>query len=52
VAECLATKAEKLSYDKNYVSPFQVNAKACGRRFKGGKKDDITVVVSEVNLRQ
>lgn len=52
VANCLATKAEKLSFDKKYKSPFEVNAKAVGRKHPGGKKDDITVIVSEINIMQ
>ena len=52
VANCLATKAEKLSFDKKYKSPFEVNAKAVGRKHPGGKKDDITVIVSEINIAQ
>ena len=51
VATCLATKAEKLSFDKKYDSPFAKNARAVGRKHPGGKKDDITVMVSEVNIR-
>ena len=52
VAVCLAEKAEKMSYNKKYDSPFAQNARECGYRHPGGKKDDITVVVSEVNIRQ
>ena len=48
VAHCLATKAEKKSYDKKFDSPFSKNARECGYKYPGGKKDDITVVVSEV----
>ena len=51
VANCIAAKAEKMSFDKNYDSPFAKNARAVGRKHRGGKKDDITVVVSEVNIR-
>ena len=52
VATCLAKKAEKFSFDKKYDSPFAKAARDCGRKHPGGKKDDITVVVSEVHLRQ
>lgn len=50
VASCLATSAEKLSYDKGYDSPFAINAREAKRKHPGGKKDDITVVVSQVKL--
>jgi hypothetical protein len=39
-----------MSLDKSYDSPFAKNARAAGRSHPGGKKDDITVVVSKVNL--
>jgi serine/threonine protein phosphatase PrpC len=46
ITECIANKAEKLSYDKEYMSPFCLNAKKmAGRNMKGGKDDDITVIV-------
>jgi hypothetical protein len=32
--------------DKNWESPFAVNAKSSGKYYKGGKQDDITVIVS------
>jgi hypothetical protein len=39
--------AEIKGYDPEYVSPFAIEAKAAGkRRFKGGKADDITVIVA------
>jgi len=52
VASCLATSAEKLSYDKDYDSPFAINAREANRKHPGGKKDDITVVVSQIKLDQ
>ena len=39
-----------MSYDKTYDSPFAKNAREAGRSHPGGKKDDITVVVSKVKL--
>ena len=45
-AECLAKKANTLSLDENYDSPFAQNARAVGRKHPGGKQDDITVIVS------
>jgi protein phosphatase PTC7 len=50
IATCLAQRAHALSLDKSYDSPFAKNARAAGRSHPGGKKDDITVVVSRVNL--
>ena len=46
VAHCLAKKAETLSFDKSYDSPFARNARDAKRNHPGGKKDDITVVVA------
>lgn len=46
-AKEIAEMAEKFSEDKNYMSPFALKAKEFGYRFKGGKQDDITVVVAQ-----
>lgn len=51
IANCLAKKAHALSYDKAYDSPFAINARLAGRNHPGGKKDDITVVVSKIELK-
>jgi len=40
-----------LSHDKEYRSPFSVAASKEGKRYIGGKKDDITVIVSKINQR-
>ena len=48
-ANCLATHAEVYSYDRTYMSPFQKNAIAAGKKptyHVGGKQDDITVIVA------
>lgn len=45
LSEAIAEAALKNSRDKNFVSPFAVNARKAGYRFQGGKEDDITVVV-------
>lgn len=50
IATCLANKAHTMSYDKTYDSPFAKNAREAGKNHPGGKKDDITVVVSIVRL--
>jgi len=49
-ATCIARSAELRSYQKDYDSPFAVNARAAGRSHPGGKKDDITVIVGKVSL--
>ena len=40
------------SKDKKFVSPFQVNSEADpkAKKYRGGKKDDITVIVSQIKL--
>ena len=50
-ATCIARSAELRSYQKDYDSPFAVNARAAGRNHPGGKKDDITVIVGKVKLQ-
>lgn len=51
LANCLAGKARRLAYDPNYLSPFAINAKKVGIDIKGGKPDDITVLISVVSCR-
>ena len=46
ISECIAMKAEVFSMDRRWDSPFAQNARAEGRRYAGGKQDDITVIVS------
>ena len=50
IADCIAKKAEKFSFDKKYDSPFAVHAREQGYKYPGGKKDDITVVVAKLNV--
>lgn len=50
VAEILAKEAEKYSYQNNYVSPFAKHARECFYDYVGGKPDDITVAVAQVQL--
>jgi len=38
-----------LSHDKGYKSPFAIAASKTGKKYIGGKKDDITVIVSKIN---
>ena len=52
VSDCVATTAEIKSYDKTYASPFEAEARASDRKkwknHRGGKRDDITAIVSQV----
>lgn len=48
-SECLADKAEKLGDDEHYFSPFAKGAKEHGKRFMGGKADDIVVIVAQLH---
>ena len=50
VARELAQKAFEYSKDKKYYSPFEDEARKAGRVFKGGKQDDISVIVAQVLL--
>jgi serine/threonine protein phosphatase PrpC len=49
VADCIARKAYFLGKDKTYFSPFARSAATYGKRYLGGKHDDITVVVAQVS---
>ena len=44
----VAKQAYKLSLNDNYESPFSKKAKEAGYGFKGGKSDDISVIVGRV----
>jgi len=46
VADCIARKAYVLGKDSSYNSPFAMGAAASGKRFNGGKHDDITITVA------
>ncbi|CAH1802321.1 unnamed protein product [Owenia fusiformis] len=51
-ANRLAECARDLSFDPDYMSPFSMNAEAHGiEGIKGGKPDDITVVLATVDYR-
>ena len=47
---CVAEKAETLSYDKNYKSPFYENGLKHNRVRLGGKDDDITLIVAQIDI--
>lgn len=49
LATTLANLAEKYSLDVSYESPFAKRARARGIEYYGGKEDDITVVVTQIN---
>lgn len=48
-ANYLAALAEKYSLDVQYESPFSKRAKARGFEYYGGKEDDITLIVAQMN---
>jgi protein phosphatase PTC7 len=50
VADCIARKAYFLGKDRSYHSPFARSAANYGKQFVGGKHDDITVVVAQVEF--
>jgi hypothetical protein len=48
LSKIISETAEKMSMKRDYFSPFAKRAFMSGRRFIGGKMDDITVVVGEI----
>jgi hypothetical protein len=48
VADCIARTAYELGKNKNFDSPFAKAARAVGKRYIGGKADDISVIVAQV----
>mmetsp|Transcript_10747 Transcript_10747/g.12162 ORF Transcript_10747/g.12162 Transcript_10747/m.12162 type:complete len:437 (-) Transcript_10747:56-1366(-) len=50
VADCIARKAYFLGKDESYVSPFTRSAAKYGKHYLGGKHDDITVTVAQVEI--
>jgi protein phosphatase PTC7 len=51
VAEVIAKEAEKYSYRTSYMSPFAESARAHNYDYVGGKPDDITVIVAQIQLK-
>ena len=49
-AVCLADRALVMSKDEKFESPFTIGARKADKNHPGGKEDDITVIVSRVNL--
>jgi protein phosphatase PTC7 len=50
LAEMLAKKAEEHGADKTWESPFKIAAKGNMYFEGGGKQDDISVIVSQIQL--
>eukprot|EP00536_Pseudo-nitzschia_multiseries_P009295 jgi/Psemu1/306415/fgenesh1_kg.256_\ len=48
VADCIARTAYFLGKDRKHYSPFARSAASYGKRYLGGKHDDITVIVAQV----
>lgn len=48
LAEILGGTASTRGMDKTFESPFMKAAKGAGVKWKGGKADDITVIVAKV----
>lgn len=48
MAVAIATIAQKLSFDAQRQSPFEIEAKKHGLFYKGGKVDDTTVIVMKL----
>ena len=49
LAYYVANIAEKYSMDVSYDSPFSKRARAKGFEYYGGKEDDITVIITQMN---
>ena len=47
-AKALATEAELFSNDKSYLSPFSKKARENNLSYTGGKPDDITIIVAQI----
>ena len=50
-ANCIGYQSNQLGADQEYYSPFQKGAEQVGLQFKGGKLDDVTVVVAQVTSK-
>ncbi|CAF1036725.1 unnamed protein product [Brachionus calyciflorus] len=48
-ARNIASFAAELSQDPDYMSPFAISARKHGLNFRGGKPDDITVLLARVS---
>lgn len=50
ISEAIAEAAFQISIDPKSLSKFALNAKKNNIKFRGGKRDDITVIVAQVEL--
>lgn len=50
IAEMIAKEGEKYSHRQDYLSPFGKSARKNFLDYKGGKPDDITVIVAQIFL--
>ncbi|KAL3857154.1 hypothetical protein ACJMK2_011849 [Sinanodonta woodiana] len=50
-AKNIAEKAHQLSFDPDYLSPFALSALDAGIAMRGGKPDDITVILAKVSCQ-
>jgi len=50
VAEMIAKEAEKYSHNQSYLSPFGKSAREHFYDYNGGKPDDVTVIVAQIQL--
>lgn len=48
-AQTLAKKAVELAFDPDYDSPFALAARRNGINIRGGKPDDVTVLLARVS---
>ena len=53
LSQSIAKLAFEHSHDKEFASPFQLHSEADpkAKNYPGGKKDDITVIVSQIKLQ-
>ena len=52
-SDCISTLAEAKSYDPTYKSPWYLESLNHEKKYHekpGGKEDDITVIVSQINV--
>ena len=49
-SQILASEAEILSNDKKYLSPFSKKARENNITYTGGKPDDITIIVAQIQF--
>ena len=50
-SECIARQALMYGYKTDYVSPFANHAAEYGKRYEGGKDDDIVAIVAQIHTK-